>query len=142
MIRSIFSFLLVFPITFTMAQKKPTPLPFEKEWQQIDSFMDKGRPQSAAEIARNVLTTAQAGNDSPNAIKAQLFLMGVDETIQEDATTRNIQKIDSLIEVSQGAEKALWQSINGELYWRYYQRNRWTILNRTPLAGDPPADIA
>jgi len=142
MIRSIFSLVLVFTVTTTMAQKLPKLSPFEKEWQQINSLIEKGRPQSAAEIAQKILTTAQQEDDGPNAIKAQLFLMGVDETIQDDATTHNILKIDSLIEISQGAEKALWQSINGELYWQYYQRNRWTILNRTPLAGDPPVDIA
>ncbi|WP_353196429.1 alpha-2-macroglobulin family protein [Parapedobacter defluvii] len=142
MIRNIFSFVLVFTVTTTMAQKLPTLSPFEKEWQQINSLIEKGRPQSAAEIAQKILTTAQQEDDGPNAIKAQLFLMGVDETVQDDATTRNILKIDSLIQISQGAEKALWQSINGELYWQYYQRNRWTILNRTPVAGDPPADIA
>lgn len=142
MIRSIFSFVLVFTVTATMAQKLPSLSPFEKEWQQINSLIEKGRPQSAALLARKILITAQKEDDGPNAIKAQLFLMGVDETIQDDATTRNMLKIDSLIQISQGAEKALWQSINAELYWRYYQRNRWTILNRTPLAGEPPADIA
>ena len=142
MIRSIFSFVLVFTVTTTMAQKLPPLSSFEKEWQQINSLVEKGRPQSAAEIAKKILASAQQQADGPNAIKAQLFLMGVDETIQSDATTQNILTIDSLIQTSQGAEKSLWQSINGELYWRYYQHNRWTILNRTPLAGDPPADIA
>lgn len=145
MIRNTFSILLVFSITIitvSMAQKKTSPVPFEKEWRQIDSLMDKGRPQSAAAIATKILATARKGNDNPNAIKAQLFLMGVDETIQDDATVHNIQTIDSLIGASEGAEKALWQSINGQLYWQYYRQNRWTILDRTPLAGDPPADIA
>ncbi|PPL01442.1 alpha-2-macroglobulin family protein [Parapedobacter indicus] len=142
MIRSILSFVLVITVATTMAQKSLTLSPFEKEWEQINSLIEKGRPQSAAEIAQKILAAAQQKDDGPNAIKAQLFLMGVDETIQDDAMTHNILKIDSLIQISQGAEKALWQSINGELYWQYYQRNRWSILNRTPLAGDPPADIA
>src|SRR5690606_39006006 len=142
MIRNIFSFILVLTVTTTMAQKLPTLSPFEKEWQQINAFIEKGRPQSVAEIARKIVISARQQADGPNAIKAQLFLMGVDETTQSDATTHNILTIDSLIQISQGAEKSLWQSINGELYWRYYQHNRWTILNRTPLAGDPPVDIA
>src|SRR5690606_8262845 len=40
------------------------------------------------------------------------------------------------------AEKALWQSINAELYWRYFQRNRWQLYHRTPISGKPPVDIA
>src|SRR3546814_12459458 len=53
-----------------------------------------------------------------------------------------ILRIDSIIQQREGAEKAIWQSINAELYWQYYQRNRWTLLNRTPLVGEPPADFA
>src|SRR5690606_31311407 len=142
MSRIIFSLLLAPSVTTTMAQKKHPQDNFLHQWQQIDSLITKDLPQSAAKIAENVLTTAEQQDDRPNAIKAQLFLMGVDETIQENATITNIQRIDSIIQQRDGAEKAIWQSINAELYWHYYQRNRWTILNRTPIAGDPPADIA
>ena len=142
MIRIIFSLLLALSVTTTMAQKKHPQDNFLSQWQQIDSLITKGLPQSAAKIAENVLTTAEQQDDRANAIKAQLFLMGVDETIQENATITNIQRIDSIVQQRDGAEKAIWQSINAELYWHYYQRNRWTILNRTPIAGDPPADIA
>ena len=142
MIRIIFSLLLALSVTTTMAQKKHPQDNFLNQWQQIDSLITRGLPQSAAKIAENILTTAEQQDDRPNAIKAQLFLMGVDETIQENASITNIQRIDSIIQQRDGAEKAIWQSINAELYWHYYQRNRWTILNRTPLAGDPPADVA
>lgn len=142
MIRTIIFFLLVLPITTTMAQKKHPADSFLHQWQQIDSLVKKGLPQSAAKIARSVLNSAQQQTDQPNAIKAQLFLMGVEEAIEENATIGNIRRIDSVIRQRDGAEKAIWQSINAELYWQYYQRNRWTILNRTPLVGEPPADIA
>src|SRR3546814_581773 len=125
-----------------MAQKKHKDDRFKQEWQLIDSLTNKGLPQSAAKIAQQVLADAQQQDNRPNAIKAQLFLMGVDETIQENTTTGNILRIDSIIQQREGAEKAIWQSINAELYWQYYQRNRWTLLNRTPLVGEPPADFA
>ncbi len=125
-----------------MAQQNHPNDSFHHQWQQIDSLMDKGLPQSAAKIALQVLANAQQQADNPNAIKAQLFLMGVDETIGENATTANIARIDSIIRQRDGAEKAIWQSITAELYWNYYQRNRWNILSRTPIVGEPPVDIA
>lgn len=140
MIRNTLSLLLFFSITMTTAQQ-PTD-PFKKEWQQIDSLMERGLPQSAAELARQVLAKAQERKDGANTIKAQLLLMATDEPISENAAVRNIQQADSMIDASTGAEKALWQSIAAELYWSYYQQNRWTILNRTPIAGEPPADVA
>lgn len=140
--RSIFSLLLVFSITITMAQQRQNDNPFQQEWQQVDSLMDRGLPQSATKIANKILVEAQRKDDSPNIIKAQLFLMGTDEATQENASVRNIQRADSMILATTGAEKALWQSINAELHWQYYQRNRWIILNRTPITGEPPADVA
>ncbi|MBK1438748.1 hypothetical protein JHJ32_02010 [Parapedobacter sp. ISTM3] len=142
MIRSIFLSFLLFSTMASMAQRPPETTSIQQKWQQIDSLVQKGRPESAAAIARKILTEAQKEGLAPHAIKAQLFLMGADERIQENSTIRNIQRIDSIIRISEGAEKAIWQSINAELYWQYYQRNRWTILGRTPIAGAPPADIS
>lgn len=135
MIRSVFSvFLLVLSITTTMAQ--------QDKWAQIDSLVQKGLPESAAKIAREVLATAKQQGDSPNAIKAQLFLMSSEGAKKENAVIQNIQEADSMIQISNGPEKALWQSITAELYWQYYQQARWVILNRTPIVGQPPADLA
>ncbi|WP_353181864.1 alpha-2-macroglobulin family protein, partial [Parapedobacter lycopersici] len=144
MIRNLFA-LLVMTIaitSLTMAQQESANHSFEPAWKQIDSLMDKGLPQSAAKVAQGILATAQAKKDSPNTIKAELFLISVGNTVQENAAISHIQRIDSIIGESTGAEKALWQSINAAYYWQYYQRNRWTILDRTPLVGTPPADIA
>jgi Large extracellular alpha-helical protein len=132
---------LAFCIPLSMAQEKPKET-FRRQWKKIDQLVEKGLPKSAAELARELLESARKRNDGANAIKAQLFIMGTAEEHEEDAAIRNIQQVDSAIQVSDGAEKALWQSIGAELYWRYYQRNRWIVLSRTPIAGEPPADIA
>lgn len=142
MIRSTLTLLLAISITVSMAQKYPKKDPFRHEWTKIDSLTDRGLPQSAAKIARQIQSAAKQRGDNPNAIKATLFLMATEAVNQENAEIRHIHQADSMITVSEGPEKALWQSIAAERYWQYYQRNRWTILNRTPLMGEPPADIA
>jgi len=142
-IRTVFSaWVMVFTlgITFAMAQQKQGT--FHQEWGEIEKLMEKGLPKSAAELAEKLLVAAQARGDAANAIKAKLFLINAVSINQEQATTYHIRRIDSIIQVSQGAEKALWQSINAELYWEYYRQNRWSILNRTAVAGEPPTDIA
>ncbi len=150
MIRSIFPVramgLLLAGILFltapSMAQQHPKDDPFQKEWKTIDSLSFNGLPKSAIGIARKVKAAAQQRGDNANAIKATLFLIAKDALTQENTLTHPIQQADSMTLVSEGPEKALWQSIAAELYWQYYQHNRWTILNRTPLVGEPPADIA
>src|SRR5690606_40838691 len=90
---------------------------------------------------REIKTTAQREGDNANTIKATLFLIAQEALTEENEPTFAIQQADSMTRISDGPEKALWQSISAELYWQYYQRNRWTILNRTPIVGEPPADI-
>ncbi len=143
MIRNTIILLVIFAATTMTSKSQPKPTdPYAKEWKDIDSLVNQGLPKSAAEIARTVLASARQKQESAQAIKAQLFLLGADDYVQEGAEAANIQHIDSMIQVAQGAEKAIWQSIQAELYWDYYQQNRWTIWNRTPVAGELPADIA
>src|SRR5690606_26772202 len=37
-------------------------------------------------------------------------------------------------------EKAIWQSIAAQLYWNYYQQNRWKILDRTKVSNSVRLD--
>src|SRR5690606_9385585 len=129
-------------LTTAMAQKKQPADSFHHHWEQIDSLVNNGLPQSAMKIVREIKTTAQQRGDNANAIKATLFLIAQEALTEENKPAFAIQQADSMIRVSDGPEKALWQSISAELYWQYYQRNRWTILNRTPIIGEPPADMA
>lgn len=142
MVRSIVSLFLIFSFAVSMAQTSPTEHPFQQEWSRIDSLLQNGLPQSAAAVGRDILNTAHRRGDAPNAIRARLLLLAVENNLSEHAAIRNIREADSMIHESTGTEKALWQSITAELYWRYYQSNRWALMDRTPLAGDPPADIS
>ncbi|WP_198666813.1 alpha-2-macroglobulin family protein [Taibaiella helva] len=113
--------------------------PYQKEWEKADSLMDKGLPQSAAEVINRILKDAESRHDGPNTIKAQLYLMNTNQDDNAEAT--NIKKAEAYIQATTGPEKALWQSITASLYWRYFQRNRWRFYQRTALAETQSGDI-
>lgn len=115
---------------------------YTSEWERADSLMNKGLPKSAAGIARNILKEAEARKDSPNAIKAQLFLLGAEAQTEEHADVDQIKKAEAFIVASSGIEKAIWQSITAQLYWNYFQNNRYTFYNRTAMAANSSEDIA
>src|SRR5690606_24666980 len=143
MVRNIIILLVTLTtIAMTSKSQQHPRDPYAKEWNAIDSLVRQGLPQSATDLAMKVLESARQNQESAQAIKAQLFLMGAAEYVQENAELANIQHVDSMVQASKGAEKAIWQSIQAELYWDYYQRHRWTIWNRTPMEGKLPADIA
>ncbi|PSK95079.1 alpha-2-macroglobulin family protein [Taibaiella chishuiensis] len=122
------------------AQKNKMDNSYQRQWQEADSLLNGGLPQSAAKVARNILAGAEAQKDQPNIIKAQLFLMSTDA--DEASDTANIHKAERYAAMATGPEKALWQSITAQLYWGYFQQHRWQLYQRTALAGNPPEDIA
>lgn len=115
---------------------------FKKEWEQVDSLYMRGLPKSAIEMAQKIQTVAEQKKDSPNMIKAQLFLLAANDGHEEGAEVSNITLAESYIAKASGIEKALWQSITAEMYWNYYQNNRWQILRRTTLEVNTSTDIA
>lgn len=126
------------------AQQNTMKNRYEKEWTRVDSLMDDGLPASAAKIAGNILRLAGAAGDSPNAIKAQLFLLGLEaDTAEhdEDGLIR-IKRAERFLSGTKGVEQAVWQSITASLYQAFFEENRWSIYQRSRLSGTRPVDIA
>ncbi|WP_118972280.1 alpha-2-macroglobulin family protein [Taibaiella koreensis] len=124
------------------AQSRTMKQSYQKEWSKADSLMDKGLPESAVKVVDQILKDAGSRNDHPNVIKAQLFLMNAGLNRDENAEMDNIKKAEACLAAASGPEKAVWQSITASLYWRYFQRNRWRLYQRTALAETKSDDIA
>lgn len=124
------------------AQHKPMNQSYQKQWATVDSLLNGGFPKSAITVIEEILSAAKHKNDSPTLIRAQLSLINAQETINEDSTVSNLQKMDQYVAQASGVEKAIWQSITAEHYWNYYQQNRWKVLQRTALAETTSDDIA
>ncbi len=123
------------------AQERPMNNKYQKEWAKADSLANRGLPQSAAEIVRGILADAGARKDNPNVIKARLFLMDADNSREENAGTQQIKDAEAYIASASGVEKAIWQSITAEMYWNYFQQNRWKMYSRTAMAETKSEDI-
>lgn len=123
------------------AQQRTMNNTYQKEWAQADSLLNRGLPKSAADVVRKILKDAEAGQDKPNMIKARLFLMDADLGTEEEAGTRQIKEAEAFIGSSTGVEKAIWQSIAAQLYWNYFQQNRWKMYQRTAMAETKSDDI-
>jgi uncharacterized protein YfaS (alpha-2-macroglobulin family) len=139
-----FSAILLFLISFSIAgfaQKNKMNNNYASEWSKADSFINRGLPKSAITVAQGILKDALAKKDSPNAIKANLFLMSADARTEEGSGVENIKKAESFIATSVGAEKAIWESITAQMYWNYFQQNRWKFYSRTAMAETKSDDI-
>jgi len=135
--------LVLFVSTTGIAQNKPVmDEPYAVQWKKADSLLDRGLPQSALSIVDKVYTEAKTKSQPVQVLKAQLYLLRIDATNREDADSLNIAQAETQARTTAFPVKAVWQSIAAQLYWQYYQSNRYKILSRTRTAEAAGVDFA
>jgi uncharacterized protein YfaS (alpha-2-macroglobulin family) len=129
----------VVPPTFSQTQSKKDA--YSKEWNKVDSLMNSDFPKSAQSVVEKIYANAKTQHDMPTQIKAQIYLLKTKYGNEENSTKQQIQEMELLIAQASGVEKAIWQSLTAELYYTYYQNNRYQLYKRTPLASTTSGDI-
>ncbi|MBQ4821480.1 MG2 domain-containing protein [Aquimarina sp. MMG016] len=104
---------------------------YENEWKKVESFDQQGLPKSALEVVENIYTKAQKKKDANQIIKALLFKAKYILTLEENAQLNIIKEFKSEIENSKFPEQNILESILANMYWQYFQQNRWKFYNRT-----------
>lgn len=129
----VFAVLIAAPL-LVFAQSKEDL--YDKEWKKADSLFDRGLPKSAQKVAEDVYNKAKAKNQQVQVLKAQLYLLKIQQQTNEEASAENISKAEQEIRNTDFPLNAVWQSIAAQLYWNYYQQNRGKILDRTTVGGE------
>ncbi len=123
-------FLICFSLPF-LAGAQNNKEPYTREWAKADSFLNRGLPESAQKILDDVYKQAKAKNQQLQMLKSQVYMMKGDFQKNEDAVKDAILRAEKETANTSFPVNAVWQSITAQLYWNYYNTNRWKILNRT-----------
>jgi uncharacterized protein YfaS (alpha-2-macroglobulin family) len=113
---------------------------YQKQWGKIDSLLDGGLPKSAATLVEQLRKNAIQQKNMIQKLKAELYELRIARSTVEDADSINIKKAEAHIHESEFPLNALWQSVTAQLYWGYYEQNRYSILRRSRLAEPDPND--
>src|SRR5690606_32412568 len=81
-------------------------------------------------------------NNDPQIIKALLFKMTLQQNIEENASENSITQFEEEITGQKGAAKSILQSITAQMYWNYFQQNRYKFYSRTNTVNFDKKDIA
>ncbi|MCB0823357.1 MAG: hypothetical protein KDC09_11715 [Bacteroidales bacterium] len=114
---------------------------FQKEWKAVDSLISLGLPKSALEITEKIYKQALATENHPQYIKSLLYKMRLNADFQEDFLVKIVEELQGEIKKSEPPVKEILYSIQAEIYWRYYQSNRWKFMERSTVSGSPSDDI-
>ena len=132
---------LLLALIFT-SNKLPMDKDYETTWKKVDSLDKLMQPRSALELVEQIYQQAKSENNTPQLIKANLYRIKLMAGFEENALIKAIHQIENEISTAGTPEKQLLHSIEAELYWRYYQTNRYKILNRTTTVNFVQEDIA
>ena len=139
-----FSYLLgLFLLPLLMAQQaqKPTPPPmntYAADWKSADSLMARGLPQSALVIADRVYADAKRTKNDPQLLKAAMrrVVFRTNAAKEEDTYLTLIRGLADDVKTTDGPTRAVLQSVLAEVYWQYFQQNRYKFYDRTATAPD------
>jgi len=127
------------------SQNKPRPasaaVSRDKEWKQVDSLSDTGLPKSALEIVDRIYKDARSKNDNPEWIKAVIYRIKLYSMFREDFMMGTIHDLDREISTSKEPVKQILQSIQAEVYLKYYQNNLYRFRGRSSLGRVIPDSI-
>ncbi len=134
--KTIFSFLVLILSVNAMAQNR-----YSLEWQKVDSLIALGQAKSALEIVIPVYDQSKANGQADQFLKAVLYRMKLESDFEEDYSEKAIARTQSEILSAKAPVKQILYSVLAELYWQYYESNRWQILDRSETSNFEAGDI-
>ena len=137
--RILFLAVAIFCFSALKAQKTND---YNTQWKKIEGLVNKGLTKSAlTEIDKIYSTAKQDGND-PQIIKALLYKVTLKQNIEEDASVKSIDSLEIEIANSKEPAKSILESITAQMYWNYFQQNRYQLYQRTNTVNFDKNDIA
>ena len=133
----LFSVLFSFLCTASFAQVNN----YDANWKKVDEFVNKGLPKSALEEVNKIYETAKKEKNDPQIIKALLYQITLNQNTQEDATVKSITNFEKETVAAREPAKSILYSITAEMYWNFFQQQRYKLYNRTKTANFKKDDI-
>lgn len=130
----------LFSFSTLNAQKKIDD--YSSQWEKMGQFQKKGLTKSALAEVENIYNAAKKNNNEPQIIKSLLFKITLQQNIVEDASVKSIDSLEREITIAKEPAKSILQSITAQIYWNYFQQNRYKLYQRTNTVNFDKKDIA
>lgn len=115
---------------------------YDAEWLRVTDLEKKSLPQSALKVVDSILLKAINEKDSPQLIKAIIHQGKYHLSVDNQNDTIIFKNLTEMLNKSNDfVKKSVINSMLGELYLQYYQRDQWVINQRTELSDFVPSDM-
>ena len=106
---------------------------YARDWKRADSLAAKGLPKSALAIANRIYKEAKSQRNYPQLAKAAMSRMIYRSYSDEDAYKELVRSLQIDIADTPEPAKSVLQSVLADIYWRYFQQNRYKFYDRATL---------
>lgn len=127
-------FALIFAHSILAAEQSKfssTVQKYSRSWQIVDSLIDNGLNSSALHTINNIYKIAKISDSADEMIKALIYRIKLESLKEEDAYVKALKRIISELIDAKFPVSPVLHSMLAEMYWHYYQNNRWRFYNRT-----------
>lgn len=109
---------------------------YDKLWSEVEGFELKALPKSTLEVVDKIYVKAKESENSPQLVKALIYKSKFALTLDEDAQLKIINDFKTEISNTEFPTKNILESVLANLYWQYFQQNRWKFYNRTKVVSE------
>ena len=119
---------------------------YDQQWKNVEDFQKKNLPKSALAEVKKIYELAKKDKQDAQVIKSLIYMSSLQQENRENNEVLSISDIEKELTASQQTGKepviATLNSLLASMYWNYYSRHRWQLLNVTQTVNFVKTDIA
>ncbi len=141
-IKWMFTLLLFAAVSALFSANKPNmENDYSALWKQADSLADLRQPRAALEVVNKIYQQAGRDKNTPQVIRARLYQIKLSSEFEMDFMVKAINDLRIETDTAETPERQLLHSMLAQLYFDYFQQNRYKILNRSATIGFDNEDV-
>ena len=115
---------------------------YTDEWAKVQGFEKEGKPRSAIKVLEKIVEKAKKDKNSPQVVKGLINLTKNVMNIGEVKFADQIKMLMKAGDNSDTVTKAVLDSMLAEIFWTYYQSNRYKFMQRSETTKLESDDIS
>ena len=100
-------------------------------WEKVEKLEAEDLSKSALKLIDTISKKAHLEKNETQIIKSLLYKSKFALILEEDAELNIINDFKAEIAIAEGASKNILHNYLANIYWQYFQQNRYTFYNRT-----------
>ncbi len=113
----------------------------DSQWKKVRESMEKGLPKSAIAELQPIAEAAIQDKAYDEAIKALAMIATLESNIQGNKPQEKIVRFQEALKDAPDEMKPMMEAILGHWYWHFFQRMRWSFMQRTQIDQPGGDDI-